>query len=102
VIWEAEAEEAITRTQNGEMEKKRNRKKEEILGRILTFDWMEDVDPSPSTKNEPIIPTRPTLANLVDTSTDTNTIVVPSAVPTTQMNHQCRDLSSLHLSTPNP
>jgi len=27
VIWEAEAEEAIARAQNGEMEEKRNRKK---------------------------------------------------------------------------
>jgi hypothetical protein len=63
VIWEAEAEEAIARAQNGEMKEKRNRKKEEILRRIVAFDWAEDVDLSPSTENEPIIPTRPTSAD---------------------------------------
>jgi hypothetical protein len=102
VIREAEAEEAIARAQNREMEEKRNRKKEEILRRIVAFDWAEDVDPPPSTENEPIIPTRPISADPADTSTDTNTIVVPSAVPTAQMNHQPRDLSCLRSSTPNP
>jgi hypothetical protein len=102
VIWEAEAEEVIARVWNGEMEEKRNRKKEEILRRIVAFDWAEDVDPSPSTENKPIIPTRPTSADPVDTSTDTNTITAPSAVPTMQMNPQPRDLSCLHSSTPNP
>jgi len=99
---EAEAEEAMARVRNGEMEEKRNRKKEEILRRIVAFDWAEDVDPSPSTENEPIIPTRPTSADPTDTSTDTNTIAVPSAVPTAQMNHQPCDLSCLRSSTLNP
>jgi len=97
-IREAEAEEAIVRAQNEEMEEKRNRKKEEILERILAFDWAEDVDPSPSAENEPIIP----LANPTDTLTDMNTIAEPSAVPTAQVNHQRCDLSGLHSSTQNP
>jgi hypothetical protein len=99
VIQEVEAEEAIARARNEEMEEKRNRKKEEILARILAFNWVEDVDPSPSAKNKPIIPT---LANSTDTLTDMNTITAPSAVPTAQVNHQCCDLSGLCSSTQNP
>jgi hypothetical protein len=99
VIWEVEAEEAIARARNKEMEEKRKRKKEEILERILAFDWAEDINPSPSAENEPIIPT---LANPTDTLTDMNMILGPSAVPTVQVNHQSRDLSGLRSSTQNP
>jgi hypothetical protein len=38
----------------------------------------------------------------MDTLTDMNTIAAPSAVPTAQVNHQCRDLSGLCPSTQNP
>jgi hypothetical protein len=102
VIQEVKAEKAIMRAQNREMEEKRNRKKKETLERILTFDWVEDVDPFPSTKNGLIILIKTTSADPMDTSTDTNTITTPNAVPTTQMNHKPCDVSCFCSSTPNP